>query len=143
MTEKDLALFKTSLLRHRAALLEWLDSDPAPDDVHLGGSPVADVLQMMSELKHAIERVDTGTFGSCSQCDGEVERGRLELDCTAQVCLAHYSDAQIEALESDTKFITGVVPREFMEDYLELKLRQHKKSLEAISGSELVKYYNV
>ncbi len=49
----------------------------------------------------------------------------------------------IEALESDTRFITGVVPKEFMEDYLELKLRQHRKSLEAISGSELVKYYNV
>lgn len=49
----------------------------------------------------------------------------------------------IEALESDTKFIAGVVPREFMEDYLETKLKQHKRSLETIAGAGLVNYYNV
>ena len=48
----------------------------------------------------------------------------------------------IEALESDTKFIKGVVPPEFLEDYLELKLRQQKDDKTAVSMDDHRKYYN-
>jgi glutamine synthetase len=49
----------------------------------------------------------------------------------------------IKALESDTAFIKGIVPTEFLGDYLELKLRQHKDSLKGITGLELRNYFNV
>ena len=48
----------------------------------------------------------------------------------------------IEALESDTKFIKGVVPPEFLEDYLELKLNQYKEDKEAVSMDDHRKYVN-
>lgn len=49
----------------------------------------------------------------------------------------------IAELESDTKFLKGVVPSELLGDYLDTKLRQHKESLRGISGLELQKYFNV
>jgi sigma-B regulation protein RsbU (phosphoserine phosphatase) len=137
MTEKDLAVFKTSLLQHRTALLEWLDSEPAPDNVHLGGSAVQDVRQMMSELKRALERIDTGTFGSCTQCEGEVERERLELDCTTQVCLAHYSDAQIEALERDLELAARVQEQLLpccIPVFPDIEIAAHTASARIVSG---------
>ncbi|MBU0532302.1 glutamine synthetase family protein [Candidatus Micrarchaeota archaeon] len=49
----------------------------------------------------------------------------------------------ISALESDTKFIKGVVPAELLADYLDLKLRQHREAMKGVSGLELQKYFNV
>ena len=49
----------------------------------------------------------------------------------------------IEALESDTKFIKGVIPPELLEDYLDLKLRQHKEDRKAISMQDHKNYYNI
>lgn len=49
----------------------------------------------------------------------------------------------IEALESDTKFIKGVVPAELLEDYLDLKLRQYKEDRKAVSMDDHKKYYSV
>ncbi len=48
----------------------------------------------------------------------------------------------IEALESDTKFIKGVIPPELLEDYLDLKLRQHKEDKKAVTMQDHKKYYN-
>jgi glutamine synthetase len=49
----------------------------------------------------------------------------------------------IEALESDTKFIKGVVPSELLGDYLDKKLEEHRRERKAVSGYELETYYNV
>jgi len=49
----------------------------------------------------------------------------------------------IAALESDTKFIKGVVPAELLGDYLDSKLRQHREAMKGVSGLELQKYFNV
>lgn len=48
----------------------------------------------------------------------------------------------IEALESDTKFIKGVVTPEFLESYLELKLKQHREDKTAVSMADHRKYFN-
>ncbi len=49
----------------------------------------------------------------------------------------------ILALQSDNKFIKGVVSSELLGDYLDLKMRQHQDSLKNITGSELSRYFNV
>ncbi len=49
----------------------------------------------------------------------------------------------IAELESDTKFLKGVVPAELLGDYLDIKLKQHKESQKGITGLELQKYFNV
>ena len=49
----------------------------------------------------------------------------------------------IEALESDPKFIKGIVPTELLGDYLDMKLGEHRKERSAVSNYELEKYYNI
>ncbi|MEM4166142.1 MAG: glutamine synthetase family protein [Candidatus Bilamarchaeaceae archaeon] len=49
----------------------------------------------------------------------------------------------VEALESDPKFIKGVVTPEFLESYLELKLSQYKEDRTAVSMADHRKYYNI
>jgi glutamine synthetase len=47
------------------------------------------------------------------------------------------------ALQSDVKFLKGVIPVELLGDFVELKDRQHKESLKGVTALELQKYYNV
>ncbi|MBN1170328.1 glutamine synthetase beta-grasp domain-containing protein [Candidatus Micrarchaeota archaeon] len=49
----------------------------------------------------------------------------------------------ISSLESDVKFLKGVIPAELLGDYLDIKLRQYKESLKGVTGMELQKYFNV
>lgn len=49
----------------------------------------------------------------------------------------------IEALESDTKFIKGVIPAELLGDYAELKLEEHRSAQKALTAWEMEKYFNV
>ena len=47
------------------------------------------------------------------------------------------------ALDSDDKFVRGIVSSEFLDAYVELKHVQHIESLKGVSALELHKYYNV
>ncbi len=49
----------------------------------------------------------------------------------------------IQALESDTKFIKGVMPPDLLGVYLDQKLDEHKASMKALSNWEMEKYFNV
>jgi glutamine synthetase len=49
----------------------------------------------------------------------------------------------ISALESDAKFLKGVIPTELLGDFLDLKLKQHRESMTGVTGLELLKYFNV
>ena len=39
-------------------------------------------------IRHAVRRIDAGTYGTCGSCDGEISKERLELIPTAVVCSA-------------------------------------------------------
>ncbi len=49
----------------------------------------------------------------------------------------------MEALESDNKFIKGIVPSELLGDYLDMKLDEYRSERKALSGYELERYYNL
>jgi len=49
----------------------------------------------------------------------------------------------VAALESDTKFLKGVIPADFLGDYVDLKLKEHHSSMRAITNWEMEKYINV
>ncbi len=71
------------------------------------------------------------------EATGEGSKKRKEIELPGSLYDA------ISALESDTKFLKGVVPAELLGDYLDIKLRQHKESLRGVTGMELQKYFNV
>jgi glutamine synthetase len=49
----------------------------------------------------------------------------------------------VKSLESDNTFLKGTVPAELLGDFLDLKLKQHQKSMSGITGHELLRYWNV
>lgn len=100
--------FRHALTKHRDTLLEWLSTDSTHKFVHLGTATSQDVFQVISELKDALERIDSGQFGQCRECNGEVEPEQLALDFTNCVCLDHYSKDQIHALENDLELAAKV-----------------------------------
>jgi sigma-B regulation protein RsbU (phosphoserine phosphatase) len=100
--------FRHALTKHRDTLLEWISTDSHHKDVHLGGVNSKDVFHVITELKDALERIDDGKFGHCTECNGEIESDRLALDFTTRVCLDHYSEDQIHALENDLELAAKV-----------------------------------
>jgi len=108
MDSNVLDRFRSSLTQHRDELLTWLDSGLSQQDIHLGNTPVQDVLKVVSQLKDALERLNHGKFGICEICHEEVDPERLELDYTANVCLDHLPEDQMRALEKDLEMASQV-----------------------------------
>lgn len=108
MKGKNLEHFRDALRQNRDALLAWLESDVKDKSIHLGGSEETDVFRLVSELKEALERVDSGEFGKCEVCHGDVETEQLEYDFTSCICLTHYSEAQLRNLERELELVSKV-----------------------------------
>ncbi len=72
--------------------------------------------------------------GDPTEKEGKKKRAEKELPSTLYDAIA--------ALESDTKFIKGVVPAELLGDYLDMKLKEYKEAQGSISALELEKYFN-
>ena len=43
--------------------------------------------QVISEIDAALERIEDGTYGTCSNCGGEIPRARLEANPWASLCI--------------------------------------------------------
>lgn len=127
MNEKNLERFRRALRDHRDTLLEWLASDSSDKKIHLGGSQKAEILQIISELKGALERIDSGEFGKCEECGGQVEAKQLEYDFTSCVCLDHYSVSQLRTLESELELVSKV-----QRDLLPCKVPSHPEMALAV-----------
>lgn len=42
-----------------------------------------------SDIKAAIEKIETGTYGTCEVCGAQIEEDRLEANPAARTCKAH------------------------------------------------------
>ena len=61
----------------------------------------ANLLQLLEQVDHALERVDHGSYGVCEVCAGAVEPERLFADPLTQLCLDCLKPAEQRALEQD------------------------------------------
>ncbi|NIM17382.1 MAG: SpoIIE family protein phosphatase [Candidatus Aminicenantes bacterium] len=108
MNKKTLNKFRHILVEHRDTLDTWLKSNSESKEVHLGGAPVQEVEKVVSQHTEALERINRGEFGQCTECSGDIEPERLELDFTTCVCLDHYSESQLRLLERDLELAAKV-----------------------------------
>ena len=129
--------FRHALTKHRDTLLEWINTDSPHKEVHFGSANSKDVFHVISELKDAIERIDSREFGHCTECNGEVEPERLALDFTTCVCLDHYSKDQIHALENDLE-LAAKVQRQLLPGYIPslpgMQIAVHAESARVVGG---------
>jgi sigma-B regulation protein RsbU (phosphoserine phosphatase) len=96
MTLDDLEHFKTLLVEREKNLVELLNSGGSTDS-----RPPDKVQHLLVEIKDALARVELQTFGRCTDCDGEVEKHRLEVQPTSQVCLGCISKEEQRTLEEE------------------------------------------
>lgn len=50
-------------------------------------SQAGDMEDMLNAVEAALERIDAGTYGICSNCDSEIPEARLEANPAATECL--------------------------------------------------------
>lgn len=108
MDGQTLDRFRRALKDNRDTLLQWLESEPDRKNVHLGGEDESKVLQMIADLRVALESVENGNFGKCTVCDGDVDTELLEYDFTSSMCLSHYSEEQMRTLQRELELVSQV-----------------------------------
>jgi serine phosphatase RsbU (regulator of sigma subunit) len=108
MKKEILSKFRLSLSERRDKLSEWIKSDKEQKETCLSECSVQEVEEVVAEHDEAIDRIDSGKFGECMECDEGVEIERLEMDFTTSVCLAHYSESQKRLLEKDLELAAKV-----------------------------------
>jgi DnaK suppressor protein len=109
----DTQTMRTKLLQHRRSLLqryraelERVEEELAARDIEtverateewdatvlsrLGDSDLRDIVA----VTEAIARIDAGTYGTCTSCDGTIGRARLEARPEAATCIACASAAE-------------------------------------------------
>lgn len=97
-------------------------------------SHVAYAAVMTAGLDGIKNKIDPGD--PLDESDGEVKKRKWNQ------LPASLADA-IEAFESDPKFVKGVIPQEFLVDYLDLKLTESQQFMKSLSSWETEKYWNV
>ena len=71
-------------------------------------SETANLLQLLERVDKALEKVDTGSFGVCEDCQGTVEASRLIADPLARVCLECLNPSEQRALEQDLELAARI-----------------------------------
>jgi sigma-B regulation protein RsbU (phosphoserine phosphatase) len=75
----------------------------------------ANLLQLLEQVDHALERVEQGSYGVCENCAGTVEPDRLFSDPLVQFCLDCLKPAEQRALEQDlhlaARIQAGLLPK--------------------------------
>jgi serine phosphatase RsbU (regulator of sigma subunit) len=92
----DLEYFRNLLTGREENLRELLSSDSCCSQAESDK-----VRSLLSEIKDALGHVEDGTYGTCNVCDGYVERERLEVQPTTDVCLDCISDQEKVELEEE------------------------------------------
>ncbi len=73
-----------------------MEADPNDQADHLDeyqeNRAVVEVLNpQYKEVLSALDRIEQGTYGTCSVCGNEIEEDRLEADPSASTCKVHMS----------------------------------------------------
>jgi len=114
MNQKDLAFFKNLLLKKRSEMVSHMDSitsserentmkessgDHSAYAFHMADQG-SDTMEreynffyaqrdgkLLSHIERALERIESGEFGKCRSCNGEIGRARLEAVPHATLCI--------------------------------------------------------
>lgn len=102
---------ETGLVETQTQLQQWLKTAPEEKQEHqLGTADETAVENRLHVLHDALEKAEAGTLGICEVCHEPVEEELLRMDYTSCVCLGHYSETELRALERDLE-LSQVVQR--------------------------------
>lgn len=96
MTLDDLEHFRNLLIERERAVGEWLESSPPVSDAEIRRGQL-----LLDQIRAALERVSSNSYGICEVCHGELELYRLEVQPVAEVCLGCISSQERDELEKE------------------------------------------
>ncbi|UCC78433.1 MAG: SpoIIE family protein phosphatase [Candidatus Zixiibacteriota bacterium] len=102
MTVAELEHFRDLLLAREESL------ESLKNTAFLNRDQSLKVQALLTEIKEALERVESNTLGICRVCQGEVEKDRLEIQPAAEVCLGCISRKDQALLEEDLHLASKV-----------------------------------
>lgn len=70
--------------------------------------PAAYLMNLLSDVDSALQRLDDGTYGICTECHDSVEKERLLADPLVRLCLDHLTSDEQRALERDLELASSV-----------------------------------
>lgn len=65
----------------------------AQEEYELNNTLLKDIEVRYNNVKTALLRIEDGTYGTCSVCEGDIEPERLEANPAAATCKAHLDEA--------------------------------------------------
>lgn len=111
MADESAELIEQGLERTRENLAHWLAETPTPKRVlQCCMEDAQPVVEHMQVVEANLERIREGTFGVCEVCHDRVDDDLLRMDYTSTVCLGHYSEEELRALESELE-LSQIVQR--------------------------------
>jgi phosphoserine phosphatase RsbU/P len=109
MDTRVLAQLRASLHEKRNNLAHWWHTAPATErQTRLGPADEAALQRHIDSLAAADRAAADETLGICTICHAYVDDDLLQMDYTANVCLAHFSEEQQRTLESELQLATAV-----------------------------------
>ncbi len=107
MTTAELSHFREVLIDRNKLLLDWIDSPAANDE-----SQISLVQELLNQVKDALGRVESKSFGVCgaNDCTAEIEVHRLEIQPANEVCIDCLSKEQ-QTLLQEEMFLASKIHR--------------------------------
>ncbi len=102
---------KEDRVEKRQNLANWLETTPVEEnEILLGSTGEEAVRDHIHVIDETLEKTADGSFGICKICGQAVDDELLEMDYTAEVCLSHYSEEEVDHLERDLE-LSRIVQR--------------------------------
>jgi sigma-B regulation protein RsbU (phosphoserine phosphatase) len=103
MTPIELEHFKDLLAERADSITSWLDSESFRDD-----DDVRKVYSLLSQIKEAVVRIESKTYGICEDCHDPIEQYYLEIQPAATVCLGCMNDQERMQLEEELSMASKI-----------------------------------
>ena len=111
MAGETIETIQKGLEETRQNLAHWLEATPpSKRAVQCCSDGDAPVVEHMQAIDRSLEKIQEGTFGVCEICHDGVDDVLLKMDYTSTVCLGHFSEQELRALESELE-LSQIVQR--------------------------------
>src|SRR5688572_22275821 len=80
---------------------QLLDRQQRLRDAQFDNAPDDDVTRLLSEVDSALQRIDTGTFGICEECQDAIEPESVLADPLIRLCLGDVTQKELDAIQRD------------------------------------------
>ena len=66
---------------------DWIDQSSQENDLHVRLALKQTDSKLLRAIEEAILRIDSGTYGTCMECEGDIAPARLEAVPWTRVCI--------------------------------------------------------